>query len=772
MNDHFVNEVFEKIWSDRYQKDGESYEGNLRRVAKFCAKNEKEESDFFNVMNNGLFFPGGRTMSNAGIGTDLTLNNCFVAPQIEDDLKSIFETVTLGAKTHQRGGGIGYDFSKIRPAGMKTSNDAIASGPVSFMDVFNAQTATILQGGRRGANMGVLNVYHPDIFEFVNAKATDKNRLCHFNLSVMIDDQFMFAVEDDETIMLHWPVYDDNGNIIRNSNMWVMSKEVRAKELWDLIIRKAYDNGEPGVLFYDNMNEVNPLYYDETITHSNPCAEYLAGSIKGDTKGNFGGACNLGSLMLHKFVDSPFTNSTCIDRGLLKDTIDIAVRMLDNIIDVNNFPDIRYKNYQEKYRTIGLGVTGLADALCMLGFKYDSEEALRYVDELMNFISYCAYEASCNLAREKGAFPGYKDDYIYNGFLDFHEIEYDWGDLIKNIKTYGIRNGKILAVAPTGTMSLVYGNNCSSGIEPIFSLQYDRKVKIGSQDDDAVRNVTIKDYAYFLYDHIDSPDVDKSVFRTAQDMSVYDHLDMLEVISKHIDMSVSKTINVPTNYSFEDTKKVYMEAWTRGVKGCTIFRPNELRPGILNTSTEKESGKAQDNISLERGMIEEVPDGLTYRKYKIKTGCGKLYLFVGVDENEGKIYDFYTNTDGVGGCTVSTQANSRLMSAALRGGVPVEYIITQLQKSGTCPSFQYSRGKGQALSKGRSCPSAIAHVLSDIVEELKLNEDETTAEVTCEKTEESAARYEGGKCPECGEKEVVHEGGCLTCRHCGWSKCS
>lgn len=618
--------------------------------------------------------------------------------------------------------------------------------------------------------MGVLSVYHPDIEAFLEAKASDPKRLCHFNLSVMVDDAFMEAAERGDSITLHWPVYNDVGYIEHDESKWKVRKTVNAKELWEKIIRKAYDNGEPGVLFYDAMNELNPLYYTERIRCTNPCAEYLSGTVYGQElpSSAYGGACNLGSMMIHNFVTDPFGDNAHIDWERLTDVIFTAVRMLDNIIDKNQFPHEIYENYQKTFRTIGLGVTGLADALCMLGLRYNSAEARDFTDRLMNYIAHEAYAASVLLAKEKGAFPGYKKEYLNNEFLMSHVGMYEWGSLYTKIEEHGIRNAKLLAVAPTGTMSIVFGNNCSSGIEPIFSLDYDRKVKIGAQTDDAEQTVTVEDYAYHLYKEMGIEGKD-DVFRTALNISVEDHLAMLGTIARHVDMSVSKTINIPTEYSFEDTKEVYEKAWNLGIKGCTIFRPNALRPGIFNTS-KKEDEHYNTADEIPRGMIEDVPQNLTYQKHKIKTGCGSLYLFVGVDENDGKIYDFFTNTDGVGGCTVSTQANSRLMSAALRGGVPVEYIIEQLQKSGSCPSYQYARGKGKEVSKGKSCPSAIAYVLQSVVDSLKAEDD--CDDGCCETVEKVAPSAEGGVCPECGENEVVHEGGCLTCRNCGWSKCS
>ena len=266
----FVNEILEGIWKDRYSKNGESLEDNFRRVSKYISKNEQEEKIFYDVISNVLFLPAGRTMSNSGVGKDLTLNNCFVAPQVKDDLVDIFSKVSLGARTHQKGGGIGYDFSQLRPNGTPTSNDAVASGAVSFMDVFNAQTSTILQGGRRGANMGVMNVYNMDILEFITAKSFDEGKLNHFNVSVMVDDEFMDAVKNNKTIFLHHPVYNNEGKIEKNPQNWIYSKEVNAKDIWEEIMRRAYDNGEPGIFFYDNLNNDNNLWYVENIVCSNP----------------------------------------------------------------------------------------------------------------------------------------------------------------------------------------------------------------------------------------------------------------------------------------------------------------------------------------------------------------------------------------------------------------------------------------------------------------------------------------------------------------------
>ncbi len=782
---HFVNEVLENIWAERYRKEGESYEGNLHRVAKFCASNAQEEQDFYELMLSGKFFPGGRTMSNSGIGTRLGLNNCYTSPSIRDDLSSIFDAVKLGALTHQRGGGIGYDFSQLRPSGTPTSNDAIASGPVSFANVFNAQTATILQGNRRGANMGVLNVYHPDIWEFIDAKSHDSATLKYFNLSVMVDDTFMDAALQRRDITLHWPVYDEAGRIIIDPSKWKIKKVVNAGVLWDAITSRAYDNGEPGVFFYNNMNRDNPLWYEETIVSSNPCAEYLSGTVYGSElpSSQYGGACNLGSLMLHKFVKDPFTERATLDEDDLVEAVRTAVRMLDNIIDINSFPDRIYENYQKRYRTIGLGYTGLADALVMLGFKYDSEEARQYVNDLTELIALAAYEASVDLAKEKGSFPGLdKQKYISSGFLQRHisagNYSDGWRSIADRILEDGIRNGKLLSVAPTGTMSLVYGNNCSSGIEPIFSLEYERKIKMGGQDDVNIKVVQMQDFAYGLYQHMKAVGrkiVEDPPFVTALEMDVSDHIEMLAAIAANVDMSVSKTINVPTDYPFDKCKEIYRKCWSSGIKGCTIFRPNALRQGVLLSTAEERSEKIEPP-ELGRGDIVCCDDSLVGMKRKLMTGCGSMHLMAWYDPETGDIMETFVGRGSSGGCEKNLTAMTRLISVALRGGVPFDCVLDQLESCGGCGAYQSRRATKRDTSPGSSCATAIAIALKEMQEEIyqDILDDDPTEEAPSEDqtppSTQQSIQEEIPRCPECGEK-ISFEGGCNICKACGWSKC-
>ena len=790
MNFKFTNPISEKTWKDRYKKGNETVEGNFRRVAKFVAFNEKEEEDFYWAMSNGYFFGGGRTTSNAGIGTKLTLNNCFCSPRIEDNLDDIFKKVHLGALTHQRGGGIGYDFSNIRPSGMPTSNDAIASGPVSFMDVFNAQTATILQGGRRGANMGILNIYHPDIITFIEAKASDPNRLNHFNLSVMVDDKFMEAVKRDETITLHFPVYDETGLIENDPEKWIYCQEYSAKELWDLIIRKAYDNGEPGVFFYDNLNKDNNLHYCERITTTNPCSEYVSGIVYRGEKDSsmYGGACNLGSLMLQNFVERPFTEYAYVNTDALVKTIKIAVRFLDNIIDKNTYPSEVYENYQKEFRTIGLGVTGLADMLVMLGYRYDSEEARDYVDMLMDSIALSAFNASIDLAEEKGPFPGYHPSYLDGGYLNKHcsgRNSMCWKEIKNRMDEVGIRNAKIMSIAPTGTMSLVFGNNCSSGIEPIFALEAKRKIKIGGQAEENIQEVLLQDYAYAKWKSTSNNCISEDTFTTALNISVDDHLKMLSVISKHVDMSVSKTINVPEEYTFEDTKNIYTMAHSLGIKGCTIFRPNALRPGVIFDAKKKEEKKEVEiKIPTQQPIIFDSITPISRKTlgtthgdvYCKKCACGTLYITVACDDDGNLVETFVESSKG-GVCKANTAAVNRLASLAMRSGVKISEIVDQL--SGIdCKACTTAKNNGKVID-GLSCPDIIAKA----IQEFYNNDEVLTTPRLGKKTAFvpevkptvletiSTSKPNKIKCPECGE-EIIFEGGCVICPSCGWSKCS
>ena len=770
------NKISQQIWSDRYQKNGETFEESIDRVARHLASNNNEYELFKNVMNDGLFYPAGRIMSNSGIGRDLTLNNCFTLNLVPDSMEGIFEYAKYGAVTQKAGGGTGYNFSLLRPNGTPTSNDAVASGVVSFMDVFDAQTHCVLQGGRRGANMGCLLIYHMDILEFLEAKSWEQGKLNHFNLSVLVDDKFMKAKDNNETITLRYPCMKETGELIENPSEWKMTKEINARELWDIIMKKAYETGEYGVLYYDNMNKDNNIKYMETIITTNPCAEYLAGTLyqNGKPLENHLGACNLGSLFLHNFVKHPFTKDASIDYNELRYAIDTGVRMLDNVIDINNYPLKAYENYQKNVRTIGLGVTGVADMLCMLNLKYDSKEAIDFMDKLMNDISFMTYEASILLAKEKGCFPYLKNEdrekFVESNFIMKHyKKDEKWLEIIEGIKKYGIRNARLSAIAPTGTLSLAYGNNCSSGLEPIFSLEYERRIKVGGQDDSNIQIYPMRDYAYAEWLKVkDSTDcvVKKDVFQTAMDLSVDAHVNMLGVMAFHTDMSCSKTINIPTDYPFEKTKEVYDECHKLGVKGCTIFRPNPLRQGILITEEKEEAEEVKE---LRRGEWKSLAEDTYYVKRKLTIGCGTLKLFIGYSPNEKAIQDLYIVKSGQGGCEKNLQAIAISMSALLRVGGNIEQLEKAFSGIAPCPSFVSSRAKGLQLSKGNYCGMAIINEVKAFLKELNDNEQ---PKVKNKKVENEKVENKGNViCPECKKKTLSMQGGCNVCTNCGFTKC-
>lgn len=779
--------------------------------------------------------------------------------------------------------------------------------------------------------MGVMNIYHMDIMDFITAKSKDEKRLNHFNLSVMVDDAFIEAIKNDGTIFLHHPVYDKDGKIENNPDNWIYSKEVKAVDIWNEVMKQAYNTGEPGVLFYDNMNKDNNLWYVENMVCTNPCfsgdmrlltvdgyktfeeldgtepmivnfkgkivkskvwcsgvkdtvivstanssvvctpnhrfmtpngeceaqnlkvgstvvsadythhkilsdltlfedevvsvkpykkmkvydfeepethwgivedfvvhncGEYLAGTVYGNNpitneplkREDYGGACNLGSLFLQNFVVEPFTKNAHIDYGELKRTINTAVRFLDNIIDINHFPNKIYENYQKAFRTIGLGVTGLADMLVMMNMKYNSPTARMFVDTLMEDIALNVYKSSIKLAQEKGSFPFCdKNKFIQSGYILKHlkgDRSEKWKDVVEEIKKYGIRNARLISVAPTGTLSLTFGNNCSSGIEPIFSLEYERKVKFGGQSDDDIQIVKMQDYAYGKWLQVkDDPDciVKKDCFITALEMTVNEHVDMLAKIAHHVDMSVSKTINVPTEYSFEDTKRIYMKCWEYGIKGCTIFRPNEIRQGIMVTDNQKkDTEETMTDTTLPRGFVIQVDNNCIGLKRDLQTGCGKAHLTAFFDPINGQLLETYISRGSTGGCANFQTATSRMISLSARLGADIDTIIDQLDSCGVCPSYAVRTATQHDTSKGSCCPVAIGNALRSMDKEIKdylgidtpVNQANIKVKAVETQNKKHTQHYEvvTTPCPECGEP-MEHQGGCDICKSCGYTHC-
>lgn len=566
INNVFRTPIAEQIWNEKYRLkdiDGTPIDKTVQdtwlRIATALAQAEEKPEDyiqeFYDVLAGFKFIPAGRINAGAGTDRNVTLFNCYVMGTIPDSMDGIFTMLKEAALTMQAGGGIGYDFSTIRPKGADVKGVAAdASGPLSFMDVWDAMCKTVMSAGsRRGAMMATMRCDHPDIEEFIEAKR-DPKRLRHFNMSVLVTDSFMAAVKSDTNFDLVF-----NGKVYRT---------IKARSLWDKIMMSTYHYAEPGVIFIDRINQRNNLNWIESIASTNPCGEQPLPPY---------GACLLGSINLVALLG----DNLRIDEEELERVVAVAVRMMDNVVDVSRFPLEQQAIEAKGKRRIGLGVTGLASALALAGITYGSPDAVKFTRKMMKLVSVAAYRASCDLAEEKGEFPllvGNREKYISTENIQSMPVE-----IQRRIRDVGIRNALLTSIAPTGTISL-YAGNVSSGIEPIFALEYTRKVL---EKDGSKREETVRDYAVTKWRsiHGDKPLPDS--FVTAQTLSPSDHVKMQAAAQRWVDSSISKTVNVPEDISFNDFKEVYMEAWSLGCKGCTTYRPNEVTGSVLEVKNEE-----------------------------------------------------------------------------------------------------------------------------------------------------------------------------------------
>lgn len=598
----FMADISRHVWQTKYRyADAAGEERSIadtwRRIARALAAVEPQqagtwEERFFDVLRDFRFLPGGRIQAGAGTTRHVTLFNCFVMGTIEDSMPGIFRALHESAITMQQGGGIGIDFSTLRPRGTRAKGAGnIASGPVSFMHIWDAMCGTILStGARRGAMMATLRCDHPDVEEFIAAKQ-QAGQLRRFNLSVVVTDAFMTAVRNDAEWALVFPNAAFEGEAELVHREWPGSsgpvpcrilRRVSARSLWERILRAAYDYAEPGVLFMDRINRLNNLWYRESICATNPCGEIPLPPY---------GACDLGSLNLTRFVISPFRPQARIDYEQLAKTVEVAVRMLDNVIDASLFPLPQQAECARGSRRIGLGITGLADALLMLGLRYGSQASLQAAVETMRVICHTAYRTSVALAREKASFPHFqRDKYLQGPFIRSLPE-----DIQAGIAEHGIRNSHLTAIAPTGTISLLAGN-VSSGIEPIFAGSHVRKV-LG--EDGMPREFTLTDYALALW-RAENPVATgmPEAFVAAAELPVRAHLEMQAALQPLVDNSISKTINVPADCPFDRFREIYDLAYDMGLKGCTTFRPNPITGVVL--SAEVDAAEAPHCCTLER----------------------------------------------------------------------------------------------------------------------------------------------------------------------------
>ncbi|HWE17706.1 MAG TPA: adenosylcobalamin-dependent ribonucleoside-diphosphate reductase [Hyphomicrobiaceae bacterium] len=581
-----TTDISHHVWSAKYRhRDGDREERTIaetwRRVATALAALEVEDARanwaerFYGIIEDFRFLPGGRIQAGVGTECNVTLFNCFVMGIIEDSILGIFTALQEAAVTMQQGGGIGCDFSTLRPQGVRAKGVGnIASGPVSFMHVWDAMCGTILStGARRGAMMATLRCDHPDIETFITAKQR-AGQLRHFNLSVLVSDAFMAAVRSDGLWPLAFPAAKVEASGPTLMRTWSGSatpvpcrimRTVPARDLWDRIVKATYDASEPGVLFIDRINGLNNLWYREQLSATNPCGEVPLPPY---------GACDLGSVNLTRFVRSPFTPQARLDGVALAATVSTAVRLLDNVIDASRFPLPKQAENAKDTRRIGLGVTGLADALVMLGLHYGSDASLDFAADTTRLICHAAYRASVTIAQEKGCFPCFdKVKYLQGRFVRSLP-----GDIQDAIATHGIRNSHLLAIAPTGTISLLAGN-VSSGLEPIFAASYTRNVLA---EDGSPQAFMLTDYALELWraTHGTATGVPGG-FVTASELPIQAHLDMQAALQPFVDNSISKTINVPADCSLAEFRQIYDLAYDKGLKGCTTFRPNAVRGSVL-----------------------------------------------------------------------------------------------------------------------------------------------------------------------------------------------
>ncbi len=799
------------VLAEKYAKGSErSIEDIHARVARALAAKEADPARCETLFREALaegFVPAGRIMSAAGTDIQATLINCFVQPvgdSVSDDKDgkpSIYKALAQAAETMRRGGGVGYDFSRIRPVGAHVGGThSRASGPLSFMRVFDASCETVESAGsRRGAQMGVLRIDHPDIEAFIHAK--DQGAFKNFNLSVGVSAAFMQAVEADASIDLVHKARPGEDQLAEGAHQradgeWVY-RSVRARDLWDQIMQSTYDHAEPGILFLDTANRDNNLYYCETFEATNPCAEEFLPDY---------GCCCLGSINLTRFVRDPFTPQARFDAERFQAITRIAVRMLDNVLDVTYWPLPEQLEEAQNKRRVGLGFLGLGDACVMLGLRYDSEDARRFAADMAATLRDAAYSASVDLAKEKGAFPLFDaNKYLDSGFAKRLPEA-----LRAEMAAHGIRNSHLLAVAPTGTISLAFADNASNGIEPAFSWVYTRKKRMA---DNTTREYEVADHAWRLYrsmghDMADLP----PAFVTALEMSAADHMKMLQVVQPFIDTSISKTVNVPADYPYDDFKDLYLQAWKAGLKGLATYRPNSVLGAVLQTTPTAAasapaaaSAQATGDIDPLTRRIEGRPSGdlqaVTSKiSYMTPEGQKTVYLSVSFAEVEGRVngeavrierpIEFFMPAGQRDEGQQWIASNMRLLSLVARSGGSIAKSLLNMREvvwdKGPVRCGEVIKSDGSRAPRfHQSEVAAIAYALQELLRRrgyldasgreqslLSLAQRAHVPEalrIDLESNDASPDLLPGGRiCPECGGPFLRRVDGCDRCENCGY----
>ncbi len=744
------NQLGMDIWKNKYCHEGEDFEQWLERIT---AGNR----EIAQLIREKKFLFGGRILSNRGLeneGRKVSLSNCYVVTPPEDNIESIFECAKKLARTYSYGGGCGVDISGLAPRGARINNAAKeTSGAVSFMELYSLVTELIGQNGRRGALMISIDCSHPDVESFVDLK-TDLNKVTKANISVRINREFMEAVKNDRPYRLHYT---------REATGETIEKEINARELFRHIAEVNWDYGEPGALFWDRVCEWNLLSGTKEFSFAgvNPCAEEPLPA---------GGSCLLGSLNLSEFVKDPFTDYASFDFDGLKNAVKISVRALNEVLEegLPMHPLQEQRDSVNDWRQIGLGIMGLADMLIKMGITYGEPEALELCDQIGFLMADTAIAASAMLAKEKGPFPKYKlENIIHTPYFEANTSE----GTVELVKKYGLRNSQLLTIAPTGTLSTMLG--ISGGIEPIYANYYERKTE-SLHGTDVYYKVYTKIVENYMKEFKITDDANlPEFFVTAMTLEYHQRIDMQSTWQRHIDASISSTVNVPNRFTVEETESLYLYAYEKGLKGITIFRDGCKRLGVLSTEETKKTGPVAGD-GLKRGEIVLVTDDVLGKKRKLITGCGSLHCIALFDPHTGALLETYLSKGSTGGCNNFMIGLSRMISISARGGIDIYTIIDQLNSTGSCPSYSVRRATHKDTSKGSCCPMAVGNALLDMYNEVQQeiaqkNSKEPAKKIPKPKAVQTSMR-DKMICPECGEP-LVFEGGCNVCKNCGWSKC-
>ena len=748
------NQIGKDIWTNKYRFKDETFDEWINRIS-------GGNKNIAELIRQKKFLFGGRILANRGLenkGRKISLSNCYVIEPPEDNIESIFDCAKKLARTYSYGGGCGVDISKLAPRGAKVNNAAKeTTGSVSFMDLYSMVTGLIGQSGRRGALMLSLSCEHPDLEEFIEIKS-DLDRVTKANISIRITDKFMVAVKNRTSFTLSFTRLETGEKI---------TKEVDAYTIFHKLCEMNWDYAEPGMLFWDRINNWNLLSCDDDFEYAgtNPCAEEPLPA---------GGSCLLGSINLSEFVcDTGFNFDDF--KYCVKESVIALNEVLDEGLPLHPLKEQRESVYD--WRQIGLGIFGLADLLIKLGIKYGSPEAIDLCDMIGHTMADMAIKTSAILSKEHDEpYPKYKPEAIeQSAFYSKNAL----GETKELVSSFGLRNSQLLTIAPTGSLSTMLG--ISGGIEPIFANYYTRKTESLKGHDEYYKVYTpiVKKYMdeHGLKDDSELPDY----FVTAQTLDYKNRIYMQSIWQSHIDASISSTVNVPNDFTVEQVENLYMTAWDAGLKGVTIFRDGCKRAGILTTTIKEKKDEKSDDIkhhTLERGMIIKADDNCIGKKRTLKTGCGTLHCEAFFDPETGQLLETYFSKGSSGGCNNFMIGLSRAISLCARGGIDVYSIVDQLKSSGTCPSYAVRSATKHDTSKGSSCPVAIGNALLDMYNELQNElfddiEDSYASEtiITLKKpllinVEQNIAP----ECPECGGT-LVFEGGCNTCKSCGWSKC-